>query len=465
MVYMLNKKRKKYQVFTPKKVVKLMLDSIGYNGPSIIHKTIVDISCGDGAFLCEALERYIDACKSICLPSNEIVALATKHIFGFEIDKDFFDQCVFRMKKIIHDTLNYSSDICFSGLIMRDGLTYEEERFDFVVGNPPYLSYKEMDVEQRKCLSATFACCKSGKFDYSYAFIEKSINLLKDNGLACIISPINMYQIKSGCLIRNCVKNKIFRIIDVTEENIFPGVLTNPVISFFCLKGNDGFIEYIKGKSSTSINTESFLNNGIFRSIDKSKPNRFGDFFSVHNGVATLYNKAFIVQKNSKIEKGILKKACSPKEFRYKTNNQIIFPYRCQNGRIERLEEQEFKSIYPKAYAHLLGFKQELLKRDTEKTTKWFEYGRTQALKSVCSPKVLIPAIFSENIKPVILDDMCVVYAGFYVLSKDPANHPLSEAVSILSNPELFSYIQRIGVKMNGKTYRYSAKDLEEFRY
>lgn len=49
------------QVFTPAFLVKNILDICHYTGTDILQKHIIDNSCGDGAFLCEIVERYCSA--------------------------------------------------------------------------------------------------------------------------------------------------------------------------------------------------------------------------------------------------------------------------------------------------------------------------------------------------------------------------------------------------------------------
>lgn len=49
------------QVFTPINMVKDVLDAACYSGEVILNKHVIDNSCGDGAFLVEIINRYIDA--------------------------------------------------------------------------------------------------------------------------------------------------------------------------------------------------------------------------------------------------------------------------------------------------------------------------------------------------------------------------------------------------------------------
>lgn len=48
------------QVFTPINIVNDVLDAAGYLGENILKKHVIDNSWGDGAFLIEIVNRYID---------------------------------------------------------------------------------------------------------------------------------------------------------------------------------------------------------------------------------------------------------------------------------------------------------------------------------------------------------------------------------------------------------------------
>lgn len=456
--------RKKYQVFTPKSTVDDMLDYIKYSGPSIIRKRIIDLSCGDGAFLCAILERLITECKKQHFSEEKILRICKKNIYGIEIDEKCYIKCLTNLNKIINKEFN-KKYIKWTNIACDDGLEFKNASFDFVVGNPPYISYRDMTKEKREYLKVKFESCKSNRFDYSYAFVEKSLSILSENGKGCIICPINMYKIKSGELIKRIIRPYLSAIIDVTEDNIFPNVLTNPVISIFDKKKKSGPIVIIKKNAKIRKLDRNNFEDKIMP-IPSLGKRRFGDFFEVHNGVATLFNQAFIVEKAADIEQELLKNACSPRFMRQKMSKNIIFPYELQCGQITRMSEERFEKEYPKAYNHLLQYKDELNKRKVSVGAKWFEYGRTQALNSVGVIKIMMPAIMSKGVKPVLLEKNDVIFAGLYVIEKDPKKHPIKEAFDILSNNKsLYNYIKNSGVKMNGGSYRYGPYILENYKY
>ena len=58
---MISKTKEKGVVYTPQYIVKIILDQANYKGEKILRKHVIDNSCGDGAFLVEITNRYIEA--------------------------------------------------------------------------------------------------------------------------------------------------------------------------------------------------------------------------------------------------------------------------------------------------------------------------------------------------------------------------------------------------------------------
>lgn len=45
-----------------------------------------------------------------------------------------------------------------------------ENKFSYIIGNPPYITYSEIKKTEIKKLKTSFNSCSKGKFDYCYAF-------------------------------------------------------------------------------------------------------------------------------------------------------------------------------------------------------------------------------------------------------------------------------------------------------
>lgn len=74
------------QVYTPTWIVDEILDEMGYIGKGILKKNILEPSCGDGAFLCEIVKRYIFEAQHQHLSTEQIIIDLETFIYGVELD-------------------------------------------------------------------------------------------------------------------------------------------------------------------------------------------------------------------------------------------------------------------------------------------------------------------------------------------------------------------------------------------
>ncbi|HPG29945.1 MAG TPA: Eco57I restriction-modification methylase domain-containing protein [bacterium] len=195
--------KNKGQFFTDPAVVNFMLDEIGYTGEELKEKankneiSIIDPSCGAGTFLYSSVDRIIEAFdKGTEKQSKLIEDLIDKNIFGMDIEEfplylaemnilmrllplivnDNYENPIdnklkiFKTKDSISEFLNAGISSkekeynMFSHLektaldypsFMREEKDLKEMlkslqekngvrgRFDYVIGNPPYISYNE----------------------------------------------------------------------------------------------------------------------------------------------------------------------------------------------------------------------------------------------------------------------------------------------------------------------------------
>ena len=218
------------KVFTPQHYVELMLDLIDYKS-NLFGKKILENSCGDGVFLVEIVKRYIVDCRKNKISNQNIVEGLKKDVVGIEIDKDTLNKCKYNLECIFKEMELEGAEIqLFEGDYLSENFEYE---FDYIVSNPPYVSYKNMGIEKRKFMRNTFETCKKGKFDYYYGFIEKSFNELKNNGKMTYIVPNNVFKNIFAQDLRNLIKNNLVSVIDNFSSKVFYNACVVPVI-FFC---------------------------------------------------------------------------------------------------------------------------------------------------------------------------------------------------------------------------------------
>lgn len=164
---------KKCQVFTPQDYVEKLLDSVNYR-QNLYGKRLLENSCGDGNILAVVVQRYIDDCRNNGFSRRKIKNGLSRDIYGVEIDPEQYKKCLEKLNTIIEQNdippVNwklYNDDY----LKMK---SCEDVDFDYIVGNPPYITYSELGKADQLFLKKTFESCKKGKFDYCYAFIEKA---------------------------------------------------------------------------------------------------------------------------------------------------------------------------------------------------------------------------------------------------------------------------------------------------
>ena len=144
---------KKHQVFTPINYVYNLLDTVGYKY-NLFGKKVLENSCGDGQILSEIVTRYIKDSINFGRDSLEIAQGLSENIFGFEIDLFQYERCINNLNSILHKngipSVNWK-------IYNDDFLRWmPTDKFDFIIGNPPYITYSELEANERLFLKQQF---------------------------------------------------------------------------------------------------------------------------------------------------------------------------------------------------------------------------------------------------------------------------------------------------------------------
>ncbi len=292
--------KKKCQIFTPEEQVTQMLDAAGYS-KNIIGKKILENSCGDGRVLKQIVQRYIQSSCRKKLSHDKIKRGLENDIFAYELDKKLIRKCKRELNKI---TERYNIFGVKWNIKCKDFLDIKTTvLFDYIVGNPPYIAYHNLTEDVREYVRDNYETCKKGKFDYSYAFIEKSYNSLAVGGKLTYIIPSNIFKNVFAKELRELIKSDTVSIIDFPDERIFEKVLVSPAIMTVKKGVGTKDLLYVRGENIIKINKDRLEDKWIFSEDEKQDGFRVGDYFQVSSTIATLLNKAFVL-KNVKIENG-----------------------------------------------------------------------------------------------------------------------------------------------------------------
>jgi len=464
----------KCQVFTPLKTVDFILDEVDYTG-DLFGKKVLESSCGEGAFLVRIVERYIIDCIEKKIPVKQIIVGLETDIVGYEVDKSSVKKCIDNLNFVAQ---RYGLKNTKWNIRNEDSLKIlEETKFDFIIGNPPYITYSNLRKDIREYIKMRFQTCLRGSPDYYYAFIEKGIYWLNSNGKMAYLIPNNFFKNQFAQALRNFIMPKLYKIIDYKSIQLFEKKLTSSTIIFYDNTKTIEYFDYVNMETNEnkSIIKEQMDDKWNFESyIEHQNDLCFGDYFQASSSVATLLNAAFVISdyridgrfvivKDKKIESSLLKNASSPRDLSGSKDKKIIFPYYFIGDNLKRYTNEEFWEQYPYAKEYLEQFREKLEKRNISKNVKWFEYGRTQALKYTHKKKLLLSTVVTDKVKIYELDRNSIPYSGIYIIKKREIS--LSIAKGILESDRFRKYINSVGINLKGNSIRINAKVINEYRF
>ena len=459
----------KCQKFTPLALVNTMLNLVNYN-TDLMGKTILENSFGSGNILKAIVVRYIESAIAAGVDSLSISAGLAQDIYGIELDKTLYDNCVAELNTILE---SYNIPAVDWKLFNDNALSIDLNiSFDYVIGNPPYISYKEMDEGSRIALKKKFESCAIGKFDYCYAFIESGIKHLNETGKLVQLIPNNIYKNVFAKQLRELLIDHVSTVLDYPDQKLFDKTLTSVSIFLYDKENSSENIHYENVTEGTkmSLCRHSLSDKWMFSVPNNStqKMLRFGDFFHASITIATLYNKAFIVDdaciREENLEQNILWDAVSPKTLRYKKKKKIIFPYFYDDNRLCRYSEETFEELFPNTAKHLKQYYKELDARNSDEKAAWFEYGRSQALAHLNKEKLLISTIITNAVEVYEVDANTIPFSGIYITVKNPV-YSLNDAVEILKSEQFLRYVKNIGINISGKSLRVTCKDINNYLF
>ena len=469
---------KKCQIFTPKNYVRELLDSVGYTY-NLYGKRILENSCGDGNILVAVVQRYIDDCRANGLSRTKIKNGLARDIYGIEIDKEQYDKCINNLDEVLE-----SNDICIVNwkVFNTDYLKLNTDiKFQYIVGNPPYITYSELKEEEQLFVKNNFVTCVKGKFDYCYAFIEKSIKSLSNDGKMSYLIPSSIYKTVFGHNLRVFMSPYISKIKDYKQVKIFDKALVKSSIMVLDKKREQNILYYqdMGMENELEIPIAGLEEKWFFTEENEEGQHRFGDYFKVSHVVATLLNKAYVLPDgayvevdngyvcgNHTIERAVVRNTQTPRTLRYEKQEKIIFPYSYDENGLVRFADGEFEQLYPGAAAYLNEFRDDLDKRQSDNSAKWYEYGRSQALSGLNNQKLLISTVVTNDVDVYELEQECIPYAGMYIVEKEDNNeYALRDAMEILRSDEFKEYVFKVGIPISGKSVRITSKDVENYMF
>ena len=137
---------------------------------------------------------------------------------------------------------------------------FKKGGFDSIVGNPPYVNVENIDDISKKYYFKKFSTCK-GRTDLYIAFIEKSVGILKENGLYSVIIPFSYTNQTYGNLSRKLLIEKyhLSEIVDISKYYVFKEAVVKTMI----LLVENKFSKKLETKVVKANDVSDFQNNSF----------------------------------------------------------------------------------------------------------------------------------------------------------------------------------------------------------
>lgn len=471
-------KNKFGQYFTPKVVADFMLGLADIS----TNSKILEPSCGEGVFL-EILQQK-----------------GYKNLTAYEIDQDLATEFPF---------VRYESFVSAN----------IDDKFDLIVGNPPYIRWKNLEDELKSELSLNPIWNKyfNSLCDYLYIFILKSIELLNENGQLIFICPEYWMNTTHSVTLRNyMVQHGYFEeIYHFNETPIFDKVTVSIVIfKFVKSKGKSDKIKVAKfyaNQKLTSETLENLQNQVPFKDAEYLQVSQFktnerwllqsdevreelqiletvckkqnptsllsffdeekmefhtiGEICDIGNGLVSGLDKAFQVNGHelNSAEKSATINVVKAKDltpFFAESITKYIF---INNG----LEENEFQKTYPNFYLHFQKYKSDLEKRYqyNRKINYWeWVFLRNFNLFSKTDKRIFVPC--KERISNKNYFRFALVESGVFptqdvtaIFKKTETKESIEYILAYLNQPIIFDWLKCNGI-VKGNIVEFSEKPI-----
>lgn len=267
---------------------------------------VLEPSCGDGVFIDSLAKKGL---------LNKVKCLTAIEIDSDEAEKVRKHYATNRAIKVLHEDFFDYYKRC-----------YKKERYDLILGNPPYIRYQYLTEKQRSIQSQilTEHGMKANKLINAWVcFLVACVQMLADNGKIAFVIPAEILQVAYAEDLRLFLSNQLSRITLITFEKLVFPEIQQEVLVFIGEKGGDekgiriikmndlsGFDTlvlhkkgYQKLQHAKEKWTKYFVSSKDVDVIQKIRADsrfaRFSDFGIINIGITTGNNNYFSIDKTT----------------------------------------------------------------------------------------------------------------------------------------------------------------------
>lgn len=471
-------------VYTPAYIRDFIIEALlAQTGAPLTACTLYDPSCGCGGFLL----TYSSQIKTRTARSYR--EIYQEQVFGADIADYSLNRA--RLLLALQAFLAGEDENFVFNLPKANSLTFEpvaafaviQENggFDFVAGNPPYVTSRNMDEETLQQALA-WPVSQSGHPDLYIPFFQIGINALNPTGLLGYITVNTFIKSINGRALRQYFHDEAIdlAIVNFGGEQVFAERNTYTCI---CILSRDiPRIRYLRTSSRTldrynALPFKTFLYPDLHNTDGWNLVNSeelsvfirhvenighpFRTLYTTKNGIATLMNDVYKFQpaaedgdyyylttdlEGFRIERAICRDIINANKVKVpadisRINEKIIFPYRPGVQRLEIMPTKIMRDEFPETYRYLLSKKSILATRDRGKREyeEWYAYGRRQSM-DIKAYKLFFPHICERPTFVLCEQQDLLFYNGIAVVSQD--RRSLEILKKILESNIFYQYIK-----------------------
>jgi adenine-specific DNA-methyltransferase len=403
---------------TPSKIVDLMVSRLFREHSPNRTSVVLDPGCGTGTFI-EGILRW---CEKRKVPAPQIIGIES-HSSRAREARAKFEACA-------------TVEIREEDFLRRK----DSERFDFIVGNPPYVPITGLS-EREKCSYRGAFSTAQGRFDLYILFFEQAMGKLKPEGRLTFITPEKFLYVETAAELRRLLARVQVEQIELVNEDTFGGLVTYPTITtvrnvpsaaptLVKLRSGDS-ISFVLPRDGRSWLPQ--INRAAV--CDRDLPTLESVCDRISCGVATGADSVF-VQKTAAVAPDIASYAfptIAGRQLHEETpelisDQSMLIPYRA-NGSL--IKERDLGPL--RRYLSRTAVREKLLSRTCVERKPWYAFHETPPLADILRPKILCKDI-AERPRFWIDDAGILVprHSVYYIVPRDP--NQLAELCAYLNS-------------------------------
>lgn len=393
---------------TPSSTVDSMVQLLFGDKPPSADDRVLDPGSGEGAFV-DGVLRWC-ATNRHPVPSITAVDSDPRHI---EVLRQKFAG-------------NPKVEIRFE-----DFLTGQRRTYEYVIGNPPYVSITGLNPVEKAQYRGLFVAAR-GRFDLYMLFFERSLESLVPGGRLVFITPEKFMYVDSAGALRQLLSQHHVDRIELVPEDTFGGLVTYPTIT--SVRNVAPGATSVRKRDGTLVELNLPLSDASWLPLFTEGKSALGEVtladvcLRVTCGVATGADSVFVfpAQKLDPALRAFARATVAGRELvpgstKISVQNVMLLPYD-EFGQL--LPPEQLGGLHN--YLCRREIRSRLMARSCVPRKPWYSFHETPALRDMLQPKILFKDI---GARPEFWVDWSgeVVprHSVYYLVPQNPADLPL----------------------------------------